>query len=66
MALPENRHASEYRPDPVAIILGGSEIRYERLWTVRDDWRMTAFGPINFGQTTVGPPRRVRGSPPAC
>lgn len=58
-ALPENRCVSEYRPDPVAIVLGGSTIRYERLWTQRDDWRMTAFGPVNMGSVTMGPPRRM-------
>jgi hypothetical protein len=37
----------------------GLRWRTERDVLIRDDWRDTVFGPVNFGETTLGPTRWI-------
>ena len=43
----------------ILIEADGTRRRMERTVTTVNDWRETAFGPVNFGYTILGPERWI-------
>ncbi len=64
--LPPDSVTSEWEPGAVIIEWpNGKRYMTEYHVTRVTKWRMTAFGPINFGSVILGPSRRVEVTPPA-